>query len=60
MTGPYTTITVDEYNHLTATMRLLRKQIQTVRELLEKGLTEKALEILRSDSASEGGEKEPE
>jgi hypothetical protein len=49
MNGPYTTITVDEYNHLAATMKALRKQLQEVRELLERGLTEKALEILRAE-----------
>lgn len=50
MTGPYTTITVDEYNHLAATLKALRKQLQTVRELLEKGLRKQALEILRKET----------
>ena len=47
--GPYTTLTVVEYNHLAETILALRKQAQTVRELLEKGQTAQALEILRTD-----------
>lgn len=47
--GHYTTLTVDEYNHLSVTILTLRKQLQTVRELLEKGLMGEALEMLRRE-----------
>ena len=50
--GPYTTITVDDYNYLTATLKELRTQLQKVRVLLENGHPEKALEILREDPSN--------
>lgn len=45
--GPFTTITVQSYNHLVATLNHLRKRIQTARECLEKGSTEEAIKILK-------------
>lgn len=45
--GPYTTITVEEFNRLGATMNRLRYQIQKARELLESGFHATALEILK-------------
>jgi hypothetical protein len=53
--GPYTTITVASFNHLEATIRHLRKQIQSAREFLEKGLVVDALMILKSDDDTERG-----
>jgi hypothetical protein len=38
MPGPFTTITVDEYNKLRDTIKDLRARIQSSRELLEKVL----------------------
>ncbi len=45
--GPYTTITVDEYTRLADTLTMLRRRLQTVRELLEKGSAGEALTMLR-------------
>ncbi len=45
--GPYTTITVDEFNRLAATVRHLRKRLQKVRELLEAGAVGEALQIVK-------------
>ena len=45
--GPYTTITVREYNRKEAIMRHLRRRLTTVRELLEKGDVADALAILK-------------
>lgn len=45
--GPYTTITVTEFNRLSATLIHLRKRIQKVRELLELGKTVEALQIVK-------------
>lgn len=43
----YTTLTIDEYNNLAATIRHLRKRIQKARELLEVGNVGEALNILK-------------
>jgi hypothetical protein len=45
---------VEEYTNLGATIRVLRRQTQTLRMLLERGDIAEALEILRSDAVSEG------
>ncbi len=45
--GPYTTITVEEFNRMSATLLHLRKRIQQVRELLEIGKVEDALAIVK-------------
>lgn len=50
MIGPYTTITVVDYNHITATIHHLRQTIQKARELLEAGAVSEALQILKTDS----------
>ncbi len=47
--GPYTTITVEEYNHMTATLRHLRKRLQKARELLEVGNVGEALNIVKHE-----------
>lgn len=49
MTGPYTTITVDEYTHLANVVLALREKVQKARELLEKDEKGEALELLRRD-----------
>jgi len=46
-TGPYTTITVEEYSRLSAVILHLRRKVQKARELLETGNTPAALEILK-------------
>lgn len=53
MQGPYTTITVDEYNRLAATIGILRRRIQRARELLESKCVEEALAELMSEADSE-------
>lgn len=45
--GPYTTIAVEEYNLLAATIRHLRRRVQSAREMLEKNDTAGALAILK-------------
>jgi hypothetical protein len=45
--GPYTTITVDEFSRLAATINHLRRQVQKAREHLEKSEVKEALNILR-------------
>jgi hypothetical protein len=45
--GPYTTITVAEFNHMAAIMRHLRRQVQNARVCLEKGNAKDALAILK-------------
>ena len=47
--GPYTTLTVDEYNHLQAVVLGLRKRQQTAREFLEQGMPDAALALLRQE-----------
>ena len=47
MDGPYTTITVTEYNRLAAIVRHLRRQVQNARICLEQGNTQDALNILK-------------
>jgi hypothetical protein len=49
MDGPYTTLTVAEYNHLATTIIELRTLLQDVRQLLERGLTEEALGKVRAE-----------
>lgn len=48
--GPYTTLTVAEYNHLGAVITQLRWKIQKIRELLEKNNVEAALILLRHET----------
>ncbi len=45
--GPYTTIKVSDYSHITATLLHLRKRIQKARECLERDATDEALQILK-------------
>jgi hypothetical protein len=45
--GPFTTLTVAEYNRLSDTIKDLRKRIQKCREFLEKKDTESALKLLK-------------
>lgn len=45
--GPYTTITVEEFNRLAATVIHMRKRLQKVRELLETGNVVEALQIVK-------------
>lgn len=47
MSGPFTTITVDEYNKLRDTVKDLRARVQSSRELLER-----ILKTSLSDDAS--------
>jgi hypothetical protein len=50
MPGPYTTITVDEYNRIAATIKVLRLRIQKAREALERKEPDMALLLLKIDS----------
>lgn len=47
--GPYTTITVEEYTHMSNVVLTLRDRIQKAREFLEKDDVDAALELLRRD-----------
>ena len=51
--GPYTTITVAEFNRITATIRQLRGQAQKAREHLERGDVEAALSLLKVEELVE-------
>lgn len=48
MTGPYTTLTVESYNHMENTIHYLRVVIQKARESLEKGAVAETLQILKA------------
>lgn len=50
--GPYTTITVAEFNHLAAVTRHLRRQVQNARVCLESGDAPGALAILKFEDES--------
>lgn len=52
--GPYTTITVAEYNRISAVLIHLRKKVQKARELLEAGATAEALQLLKFEDESLG------
>jgi hypothetical protein len=47
--GPYTTLTVEAYNNLVATIQKLRSQVQDARILLERKDLDGALSLLRVD-----------
>jgi transcription elongation factor Elf1 len=47
--GPYTTLTVDAYNTLVATIQRLRSQVQEARMLIERKDLDGALALLRVD-----------
>lgn len=49
--GPYTTITVEEFTRMATTIKHLRMRQQSARELLEKCEITEALNILRSEEA---------
>lgn len=44
--GPYTTLTVDEYNHMKAVITKLRWQVQKAREFLEAEKAKEAKHLL--------------
>ena len=46
----YTTLTVEEYTHISNVILSLREQKQKARELLEQHKVEEALEILKKES----------
>ena len=47
--GPYTTITVAEYTHLSEVIGTLRRRIQEARQQLETGAADLALRILKTE-----------
>lgn len=51
--GPYTTITVKEWNRISFVIKFLREKIQGARMLLENGLPREALELLRKEDEHE-------
>lgn len=47
--GPYTTITVVEYNRVNEAITSMRRQVAQARILLEQGHTKEALAVLRAE-----------
>lgn len=45
----YTTLTVEEYAHMSNAILVLRKKIQWVRQLLEEKRIDEALTVLRKE-----------
>lgn len=46
----YTTLTVEEYAHMSHVILLLREQKQLIREYLEKGMLAEALDVAKRES----------